>query len=80
MIREIEDSTSIFDRFLFILTRLAGRFDAQTIEYMKENTGFDPTFDTQDGIDGRYKTTLELRRMMSSWRAADKLLKKPMNM
>ena len=78
MIREIEDSTSIFDRFLFVLTRLAGRFDAQTINYMKENTGFDPTFDTQDGVDGRYKTTLELRRMMSSWRAADKLLKKPM--
>ena len=79
LIKEVEENTTIYQRFMFLLARLVGRWDPPSIEFLKEHTGFRPDYAHKDGLDGRYRTTKTMKTMVSAWRSADKLLEKPMS-
>ena len=64
---------------MFLLARLVGRWDPPSIEYLKKHTGFSPDYAHKDGANARYRTTKMMKNIVSEWRAADKLLTKPMS-
>ena len=79
MIARVTKENSVYDLFIFILTRLMSRYDQPTLDYLREHTKGDPLFDIDDGAGKVYKTTKMIRNMVSSWKAADKLMHKPMS-
>ena len=78
LVKKVSSEMTIYDRFKYIITRLCSRYDEDTVNYLKANYGVDPAWDINEGAEGKYRTTSQVRNMIRSWKQNTELVHKPM--
>ena len=78
LVKKVSSEMTIYDRFKYIITRLCSRYDEDTVNYLKTNYGVDPAWDINEGAEGKYRTTSQVRNMIRSWKQNTELVHKPM--
>ena len=76
--KKISAEMTIYDRFKYIITRMCSRYDKDTVTYLKKNYGVDPAWDVDEGAEGKFRTTSQIRNMIRSWKQNTDLVHKPM--
>ena len=79
MVSRVVNNTSLYELFLFVLTRLHSRYDQQTLEFLRKHTNGDPLYAVKQGVMDRYSSAQQIREMLRCWRKGQDFLSKPFN-